>query len=214
MNTPTPMNTPIRILVADDHLVARVGVTTIVNSQRDMIVVAEAVNGRHAVELYAKFRPDVALLDMRMPLMSGVEAVAAILKEFPDARLIALTTYGGDEDVRRALLAGVHVYLTKDAPHEELLKAIHAAYRGESYVLETLAEVVAAGKAKPSLTSREVEVLALIVRGFVNKQIADALKMSENTVKGHVKTILSKLGAQDRTEAATEAIRRGIIHLT
>jgi two-component system, NarL family, response regulator len=208
------MNSKIRILVADDHLVARVGVTTIVNTQRDMTVVAEALNGRQAVEMYRKFLPDVSLLDMRMPIMSGLEAAVAIRGEFPDAKIIALTTYGGDEDVRRALKAGVQVYLTKDAPHHELLKAIYAAYKGESYVLESLADVVAAGKSKPSLTPRELQVLALVVRGLVNKQIADELQMSENTVKGHVKAILAKLGAQDRTQAATDAIRRGIIHLS
>jgi DNA-binding NarL/FixJ family response regulator len=207
------MSAKIRILVADDHLVARMGVTAIVNMQRDMTVVAEALNGRQAVELYRKMLPDVALLDMRMPNMSGLEAAVAIRKEHPNAKLIALTTYGGDEDVRRALIAGVQVYLTKDAPHHELLRAIYAAHKGESYVLESLSAVVAAGKARPSLTPRELEVLALVVRGLVNKQIAGELKMSENTVKGHVKTILAKLGAQDRTQAATDAIRRGIIHL-
>jgi DNA-binding NarL/FixJ family response regulator len=146
--------------------------------------------------------------------MSGTEAAAAIKKEFADARLVAVTSYGGDEDIRRALAAGVQVYLTKDVPPKELLRAIHAAYRGEPYVLETLALAVAAGKLRPSLTSRELEVLALVVRGLVNKQIAGELNMSDNTVKNHVKTILFKLGAQDRTQAATEAIRRGIIHLS
>jgi two-component system NarL family response regulator len=204
----------IRVLVADDHVVARVGITTIVNSQTDMIVVAEASNGRRALELYRKELPDIALLDMRMPVMSGTEAAAAIRKEFAHARIIAVTSYGGDEDIRRALAAGVQVYLTKDAPHKDLLKAIRAAYNGESYVMETLASVIAAGKSHPSLTSRELEVLALVVRGFVNKQIAGELKVSDNTVKNHVKTILYKLGVQDRTQAATEAIRRGLIHLS
>lgn len=207
------MSHKIRILVADDHLVARVGIATIVNSQHDMTVVAEAANGRQAVELYRNVHPEVALLDMRMPIMSGTDAAAAIRKEFADARLIALTTYGGDEDIRRALTAGVQVYLTKDAPHRELLTAIRKAYRGESYVLGTLAAAVAAVKSTPLLTPRELEVLALIVRGLANKQIAGQLIMSDNTVKNHVKTILFKLGAQDRTQAATEAIRRGIIHL-
>jgi DNA-binding NarL/FixJ family response regulator len=188
--------------------------TTIVNSQTDMIVVAEAANGRQAVELYREELPDVALLDMRMPVMSGPEAAAAIRKEFAAARLIAITTYGGDEDIRRALAAGVQVYITKDAPQKEVLKAIRAAYAGESYVLDTLAPAVAVGKSRPGLTPREVEVLALVVRGLVNKQIAGELKMADNTVKNHIKTILQKLGVQDRTQAATEAIRRGIIHLS
>jgi two-component system, NarL family, response regulator len=203
----------IRILVADDHVVARVGVMTIVNAQRDMTIVAEAANGRHAIELYRKHMPDVALLDMRMPILSGTEAATAIRSLFPDAKIIALTTYGGDEDIRRALAAGVRSYLTKDVPHDELLTAIRAVARGETYVLSSLAPVVAAQKARPDLTARELQVLGLIVRGMVNKQIAYSLNVGEYTVKNHVKSILSKLAVQDRTQAATEAIRRGIIHL-
>jgi two-component system NarL family response regulator len=204
----------IRILVAEDHLVARVGVTTIVNTQRDMVVVAEAANGRRAVELYRKHTPDVALLDLRMPIMSGVEAANVIRAEFPSARLVALTTYGGDEDIRRALEAGVLAYLTKDVSHSELLKAIRTVYAGESYFPLALAPAVAAQKSRPDLTTRELQVLELIVRGLVNKQIAYSLNLAEYTVKNHVKNILSKLEAQDRTQAATEAIRRGIIHLS
>jgi two-component system, NarL family, response regulator len=207
------MSDKIRILVADDHLVVRIGVATIVNSQPDMTVVAEAVNGKQAVELYHKFLPDVVLLDMRMPVMSGTDAAVEIRAEFPDARLIALTTYAGDQDVRRALLSGVQSFLTKEAPHNDLLKAIRAVYHGKPYVSETLS-AGDSGKSRPVLTPREVEVLTLIVRGWHNRQIADALKMSDNTAKNHVKSILAKLGAQDRTQAATEAIRRGIIHLT
>jgi DNA-binding NarL/FixJ family response regulator len=203
----------IRVLVAEDHLVARVGATTIVNMQPDMVVVADATNGRQAVEMYRQHRPDVALLDMRMPLLSGTAAAAEIRHEFPDAKLIALTTYGGDEDIRRALTAGVRAYLTKDAPHDELLAAIRTVHRGRSYVMAALAPVIEAQKIAPDLTPREMQVLELIVHGLVNKQIAYSLNMAEYTVKNHVKNILSKLGAQDRTQAATEAIRRGIIHL-
>ena len=170
----TPKSEKIRILVAEDHLVARVGVTTIVNMQPDMEVVAEASNGQQAVELYRQHRPDVTLLDLRMPGMGGVEAAVAIRAEFPKARMIALTTYGGDEDVRRAL---------------------------------------AAQMPRPDLSSREVEVLGLIVQGLANKQIAYSLGIAEHTVKNHVKSILAKLGAQDRTQAATVAIQRGIIHI-
>src|SRR5690242_18020592 len=132
----------IRILVADDHVVARVGVATIVNAQRDMTVVAQAANGNQAVELFRKHQPDVTLLDMRMPLMSGVEAAIAIRSEFPNAKIIALTTYGGDEDIRRALAAGVQSYLTKDVPHDELLKAIRVVHSGQTYVLAALAAVI------------------------------------------------------------------------
>jgi two-component system NarL family response regulator len=207
------MSNRIRILVAEDHAVARVGVITIVNAQRDMTVVAEAANGRLAVELYARYHPDVALLDMRMPIMSGTEAAAAIRSQSPNAKIIALTTYGGDEDIRRALAAGVRSYLTKDVPHDELLTAIRTIHQGGTYVLASLAPAVAAQKSRPDLTTRELQVLELIVQGLVNKQIAYSLNLGEYTVKNHVKSILAKLTVQDRTQAATEAIRRGIIHL-
>jgi DNA-binding NarL/FixJ family response regulator len=208
------VSNPIRILVAEDHLVARVGVSTIVNMQPDMTVVAEAGNGQQAVELYRKHMPDVALLDMRMPIMSGVEAATAIRAEFPNARMIALTTYGGDEDIRRALAAGVQAYLTKDVLHDELLKAIRAVHAGQTYLPAGVAAALAAQMPRPDLSAREVQVLELIVRGLANKQIAYSLNIAEHTVKNHVKNILSKLGVQDRTQAATAAIQRGIVHLS
>jgi len=208
------VSNPIRILVAEDHLVARVGVSAIVNMQPDMTVVAEASNGQQAVELYRKNTPDVALLDMRMPIMSGVEAATAIRGEFPNARMIALTTYGGDEDIRRALAAGVQAYLTKDVLHDELLKAIRAVHAGQTYLPAGVAAALAAQMPRPDLSAREVQVLELIVRGLANKQIAYSLNIAEHTVKNHVKNILSKLGVQDRTQAATAAIQRGIVHLS
>ena len=204
---PIPM---IRILVAEDHLIARVGVTAILNMQPDMKVIAEAVNGQQALELYRKRLPDVVLLDMRMPVMSGLEAAAAIRSEFPDARMIALTTYGGDEDIRRALTAGVKAYLTKDVLHEELLKAIRAVHAGQTYLPAALAAIQ---MDSPHLSAREVEVLRLIVDGLPNKMIAHTLNIAEATAKNHVKNILAKLGVQDRTQAATAAIQRGIVHL-
>ena len=207
------MSEKIRILVADDHLVARVGVTTIVNLQPDMTVIAEAANGQQAVELFRKHLPDVTLLDLRMPGMTGVEAALAIREEFPDARMVALTTYGGDEDIRRALSAGVQAYLTKDVLHDELIKAIHAVHAGQTYLPAAVAAALAAQMPRPDLSAREVQVLELIVRGLANKQIAYSLSIAEHTVKNHVKNILSKLGVQDRTQAATAAIQRGIIHL-
>jgi len=207
------MNEPIRILVAEDHLVARVGVSTIVNMQPDMTVVAEASNGQQAVEMYKKHLPDVVLLDMRMPGMSGVEAATAIRKEYPNAHMIALTTYGGDEDIRRALAAGVQAYLTKDVLHDELLKAIRAVHGGQTYLPAGVAASLAAQIPRPDLSAREIQVLELIVQGLANKQIAYSLSIAEHTVKNHVKSILSKLGVQDRTQAATAAIQRGIIHL-
>ncbi len=207
------MNDKIRILVAEDHLVARVGVTTIVNMQDDMTVVAEAANGQQAVEMFRVHLPDVTLLDLRMPGMGGVEAAVVIRSEFPGAKMIALTTYGGDEDIRRALAAGVQAYLTKDVLHDELLKAIRAVNGGQTYLPAAVAASLAAQLPRPDLSAREVQVLALIVRGLANKQIAFTLGIAEHTVKNHVKNILSKLGVQDRTQAATAAIQRGIIHL-
>ncbi len=207
------MSEQIRILVAEDHLVARVGVMTIVNLQPDMVVVAEASNGLQAVEMYREHLPDVALLDMRMPGMSGVEAATRIRAEFPKARMIALTTYGGDEDIRRALAAGVQAYLTKDVLHDELLKAIRAVYAGNSYLPASVAAALAAQTSRSDLSAREIQVLELIVQGLANKQIAYSLSIAEHTVKNHVKNILGKLGVQDRTQAATAAIQRGIVHL-
>jgi two-component system NarL family response regulator len=207
------MSEKIRILVAEDHLVARVGVSTIVNMQDDMMVVAEASNGHQAVEMFRTHLPDVTLLDLRMPGMGGVEAAIMIKSEFPGARMVALTTYGGDEDIRRALAAGVQAYLTKDVLHDELLKAIRAVHAGQTYLPAAVAASLAAQLPRPDLSAREVQVLALIVRGLANKQIAFTLNIAEHTVKNHVKNILSKLGVQDRTQAATAAIQRGIIHL-
>ena len=205
---------PIRILVAEDHLVARVGVSTIVNLQPDMTVVAEAANGQQAIELYRTHLPDVTLLDLRMPILSGIEAAAAIHQEFPRAKLIALTTYGGDEDIRRALHAGVQAYLMKDILHDELLKAIRAVHDGQTYLPASVAAALAAQIPRPDLSARELQVLELIVAGLANKQIAYTLNIAEYTVKNHVKNILDKLAVQDRTQAATVAIQRGIIHLS
>ena len=205
---------PIRILVAEDHLIARVGVSTIVNLQPDMTVVAEAANGQQAIELYRQHLPDVSLLDLRMPIMSGIDAAAAIHRDYPHARLIALTTYGGDEDIRRALQAGVQAYLMKDILHDELLKAIRAVHDGQTYLPSSVAAALAAQMPRPDLSAREVQVLELIVAGLANKQIAYTLNIAEYTVKNHVKNILDKLAVQDRTQAATAAIQRGIIHLS
>lgn len=202
----------IRVLVADDHLVARTGVTTIINTQPDMTVVAQAEDGEEAVEMYKKWEPDVSLLDLRMPNLSGVEAAAAIRRHRPDAKIVVLSTYSGEEDVRRALAAGASAYLTKDVLHDELLNAIRAAHIGKTYVRPALAAL----SARPeyvALTAREVEVLELIVQGLANKQIAYALDIADHTVKNHVKHILSKLGVHDRTQAVTAAIQRGIVHL-
>lgn len=203
----------IRVLVAEDHVIARVGVTTIINKQHDMKVIAEAADGAEAVALYPRHKPDVTLVDLRMPVLSGLEATVAILERFPDARIIALTSYGGDADVRRALRAGVRGYLTKDLLQDELLTAIRKVHQGSSYLPAALAAVLNAQGARPDLTQRELQVLELVVRGLANKQIAYSLNLSEFTVKNHLKRLLDKLGVQDRTQAATAAIERGIVHL-
>ncbi|HEX4275727.1 MAG TPA: response regulator transcription factor [Bryobacteraceae bacterium] len=202
------MKPKIRILVAEDHLIARIGVTSIINMQTDMTVVAEAVNGQQAVQQYRRHVPDVALLDMRMPVMSGVEAAVAIRDEFPNSHLIALTTYDGDENIRRAVDAGVRAYLTKDVRHEELLKTIRAVYAGETCLPVSLLNLPS-----PHLSAREIQVLQLVVEGLSNKQIAHQLNIADATAKNHVKNILGKLHVQDRTQAATAAIQRGIITL-
>jgi two-component system NarL family response regulator len=202
------MTHKVRILVAEDHLIARVGVTSMINTQPDMAVVAEAADGQQAVEAYRAQKPDVALIDMRMPVMSGVDAVIAILREFPDSRLIALSTYEGDENVRRALAAGVRAYLTKDVRYEDLLKTIRAVHSGE-----ICSPAALLNRPSPHLSAREVEVLELMVQGLSNKQIAHRLGLADTTAKNHVKSILGKLNVQDRTQAATAAIQRGIVTL-
>lgn len=207
------VESPIRILIAEDHLIARVGLKTIIGMQPDMRVVAEASNGLQAVELYRKHRPDITLMDVRMPGMSGVDAAIAIRSESPEARIIALSTYGGDEDIRRALHAGVRAYLTKDVLHDELIRGIRAVHSGGTYLPPPVAAALEASVLPAGLSAREVEVLELIVKGQGNKQIAYELGIAEHTVKNHVKNILNKLGADDRTQAATAAIQRGIIHL-
>ena len=202
---------PIRVLIAEDHLIARVGVGTIVETQADMQVVAEAANGAEAVQLHERHRPDVTLMDIRMPVMGGVEAMRAIRERAPAARFIALSTYSGDEEIRRALQAGASAYLTKDVLDDELVKTIRLVHAGRAYLPPAVAATLAAHATRPELTARELDVLALIVRGMGNKQIASELKIAEYTVKNHVKNVLSKLGVDDRTQAATSALQRGII---
>lgn len=212
---PADTTTPKRIgiLIAEDHLIARVGISTIVAMQSDMTVVAEALNGAHAVQLHRQFRPDITLMDIRMPGMTGFEAMSSIRSEWPNARFVALSTYGGDEDIRRALQCGAQAYLTKEVLHDELLKAIRAVHSGQTYLPASVAAALAAQFPRADLSVRETEVLRLIVQGLSNKQIAYELRIAEYTVKNHVKNVLNKLGVDDRTQAATSALQRGIIHL-
>jgi DNA-binding NarL/FixJ family response regulator len=202
---------PIRVLIVEDHLIARVGVGTIVETQADMQVVAEAATGVEAVQLHEQHRPDVTLMDIRMPVMDGVEAMRAIRAKAPLARFIALSTYSGDEEIRRALQAGASAYLTKDVLDDELVKTIRLVHAGRAYLPPAVAATLAAHATRPELTARELEVLGLIVRGMGNKQIASELHIAEYTVKNHVKSVLAKLGVDDRTQAATSALQRGII---
>lgn len=204
---------PIRILIAEDHLIARVGLVTILNEQPDMTVVAEATNGQQAVALYRKVLPDVVLMDVRMPVMNGFEAAQAIRQEFPDARILTLSTYSGDEDIHRAFMSGVHAYLKKDIQHDELIEAIRAVHAGKMYLPASIAASLAAQVPRPDLSARELEVLRLVVKGLSNKQVAFTLGIAEYTAKNHVKSIFGKLGVGDRTQATTTAIERGIIHL-
>ena len=203
----------IRIIVVDDQAVVRQGFVSLIGTVADMEVVAEGTNGREAVELYRQHRPDVLLTDLRMPVMGGVEAIAAIKREWPQARVIVLTAFDGDEDIYRSLQAGAQGYLLKDMFFEELESAIRTVHAGGRRIPGVVAERLAERVGASDLTGRELEVLRLIVAGRSNKEIGAALKISEATVKSHVNSILSKLGATDRTQAATKALQRGIIHL-
>jgi DNA-binding NarL/FixJ family response regulator len=202
----------IRVFIVEDHLIARVGLTTIVGAQPDMEVVGEAGDGAAALLVYQDRRPDVTLIDIRMPGMNGIETMITIRRGVPEARFIALSTYSGDEDINRALHAGASAYLTKDVLDSELIKTIRLVHAGQTYLPPAVQAVLATRPPGPELTARERDVLALIVRGLGNKQIAYELRIAEYTAKNHVKSILAKLDVDDRTEAATAALRRGIIH--
>ena len=203
----------IRILVADDNFLVRLGLGAVLNAQSGMTVIAEAGNGRQAVELFRQHTPDIVLMDLRMPLMTGVEATKAIRSEYPGARIIVLTTYDGDEDIYRALQAGARAYLLKDVLREDLLAAIRAVHAGQRHIPPAVAARLAERLPLSDLTARELEVLKLIVKGMSNSEIGAALTISTGTVKIHVNNILSKLGVSDRTQAATTALQRGIVHL-
>ena len=204
---------PIRILIVDDHFVVRMGLAAVIGTQPDMVVVAEAVNGMQAVDFFRQHRPDITLMDLRMPEKNGVEAIIEIRKEFTEARFIVLTTYDGDEDIYRALQAGARGYLLKDMLREGLLEAIRAVHAGGRRIPAEVASRLAERLTRTELTSRELQVLGLIVKGRSNKEIAAELGVAEGTVKIHINNILSKLGVSDRTQAATFALQRGLVHL-
>ena len=203
----------IKIMVIDDQAVVRQGFVALINTVADMVVVAEGTNGQQAIELYRLHRPDVTLMDLRMPELGGVEAIVAIRQEFRDARLIVLTTYDGDEDIYRSLQAGAQGYLLKDMFFEELEDAIRKVHAGARRIPAQVAERLAERMGSSDLTGREIEVLEQIVAGNSNKAIAHRLNITEATVKSHINSILSKLGVSDRTQAATTALQRGLVHL-
>lgn len=203
----------IRVLVVDDHPVLRDGVAAILENQSDMEMVGEARDGNEAVERFRALHPDVTLMDLQMPGMNGVAAIAAIRSEHPDARIIVLTTYAGDVQAVRALKAGATGYLLKSSLRTELIDAIHNVHRGQRHVHREVADEIARHVVDESLTEREIAILRLVAIGKANKQVASALGLSEETVKGHLKSIFSKLDVADRTHAVTVAAKRGIIEL-
>lgn len=204
---------PIRILLADDHPMLREGVAGLVADQPDMQLVGEASNGHEAIEQFRKHLPDITLLDLQMPEVNGIDAILAIRSEFPEARIVVLTTYSGDTQILRALKAGAQAYLLKSTLRRELLDTIRAVHKGQRRIPGEVAAQLAEHAGDDPLTSREIEVLRLIASGKANKLVASDLSITEETVKGHVKSILSKLGASDRTHAVTIALKRGIIEL-
>jgi two-component system NarL family response regulator len=209
-----PAGERIRIVVADDHAVVRMGLVALINSEPDLRVVGEAEDGREALELFHRLHPDVLLVDVRMPGMDGVAATRAVCQESPSARVIILSSYDGDEEIYRALEAGARGYLLKkDSLGEDMLKAIRTVHGGHHFIPPAVAAILAERMHRSELTPRELEVLKAIAEGMSNKRIAGRLDISEGTVKIHVTNILSKLGVSDRTEAATSAIRRGILRL-
>jgi len=204
---------PIRILTVDDHPLFREGIAALVASQPDMKVVGEASNGLEALEKFREHRPDITLMDLVMPEMKGVDAIIAIRAEFPEARIIVLTTYTGDVQVLHALRAGARGYLLKGLLRKELLETVRAVHAGRKCISPEVAAQLVDHAGEEELSAREIEVLRLIASGNANKEIADQLSITEETVKGHVKNILAKLSANDRTHAVTIGLKRGIIGL-
>ncbi len=203
----------IRILAVDDHVLVRQGISVLLGTEPDMTLVAEASNGREAIQQFRAHRPDVTIMDLQMPEMNGLDAITAIRGEFPDAKIIVLTTYKGDVQILRALKAGARGYLLKNTIHKELTETIRAVHAGKKALSAEASYEIAEHATDDALTPAEISVLRLIAAGNANKQIADQLKITEETVKGRVKNILSKLGANDRTQAAMIGLKRGIIEL-
>jgi DNA-binding NarL/FixJ family response regulator len=213
MNHPPPPEPAIRILLADDHSVVRLGLAALISSEPGFTVVGQASDGCEAVAQYRALRPDVILMDLLMPNKSGARAAAEIRADFPQARILILSTSDGDDDIYRALQSGALGYILKSSPGEQLIPAIHAVMRGEKWIPPEVARSLANRIMREELSPRELQVLEELARGGSNKEIASVLLITEHTVKAHLKSILAKLPARDRTEAVTVALQRGIIHL-
>ena len=207
------METGIRILSVDDHPLLREGIAAVINSQQDMRVIADAASAKDAIEQFRKHKPDVTLMDLRLPDKSGIDTMISIRTEFPEARIIMLTTFEGDVEIQRALEAGARAYLLKNMPPKELVEVIRQVHAGKKRIPPQLAAQLAEHMSDETLTSREIEVLRQIAEGNRNRDIGEKLFITEETVKVHIKNIMGKLGASDRTQAVAIAIRRGIIHL-
>ena len=203
----------IRVLVADDHYIVWMGLIALVNTEPDMEVVGEAADGAQALELFGKCNPDLALLDLRMPVKDGIQTASEIRNKFPNAQVLMLTAFDGDKEIYRALQAGARGYVLKSSSGEKLIPALRAVAAGQQWLPKEVAIRLAARKEFEEITPREVQVLQQLAKGLANKEIADVLKISEYTTKDHLKNILAKLRVADRTEAVTAAIHRGIIHL-
>ena len=203
----------IRVLAVDDHPLLREGIAALIGSEEDMELIGEASNGREALDLFRKYQPDITLMDLQMPEMNGIDAIGAIRGEFPEARIIVLTTHPGDVQVSRALKAGARAYLMKGELRKELLETIRAVHAGQKRLSSEIAAEIAEHATDGALTPREIGVLRLVAAGNSNKEIGAQLSLTEVTVKSHVKNILAKLGANDRTHAVTIALKRGIIDL-
>jgi two-component system, NarL family, response regulator len=203
----------IRILIVDDHPLLREGIVSLVEKQADMLIVAEASNGNEALQLFRQHIPDITLMDLRLPGIDGLDAMTSIVAEFPDAKVIVLTTFSGDTQILRALKAGARGYLLKELLRKELLDAIRTVQAGRKRIPPEIAALLAEHASDTTLTRREIEVLQLVACGNPNKLVADKLSVTEDTIKMHVKSILSKLGANDRTHAVTIAVKRGIMEL-
>ena len=207
------MSEPIRVLCVDDHRLMREGIVRIVSLQPDIVVVAEARNGEEAVAQFLAHRPDVTLMDMQLPVMSGLQAIRAIKRAQPDARIVVLTMYQGDEDIYRALQAGATSYLLKDSVPDDLIRVIREARAGNPTMSDDVAARLASRANQPALTDRELQVLDLLAAGQRNKEIAATLSISEDTARTHIKSIFVKFNVHDRTAALAEAVRRGIVHI-